>query len=261
MQAEVQKILKNNGISLFGACAFADVLPLLPCRAAARLPRDPKTVLVAVFPYKTAGEPQNLSRYATVPDYHTVCGGMLENAAGELQATFGGQFTAFVDNSPIREVKAAVLAGLGMQGKNGLLITQKYGSFVFIGEIVTDLALPTTAHSAFCADCGACTAACPAGCIGGDRSVCLSAVTQQKGELTEAQSQMMRDNGCIWGCDICQNVCPHNRQAQNTDIPAFLEGFRAGFAPGDPIDGRAFAWRGQQVICRNAGLIKNKPLA
>ncbi len=256
MKKQVQSILQQSGVPLYGICRFADVLPLLPCRAAARLPKDAKSVVMVAFPYKTEGQPQNISRYATVPDYHTVCGHILQGLAAQLQAALGGLWEPFVDNSPIPEVKAAVLAGLGVQGKNGLLITKNYGSFVFLGELVTDLVLPATAHSGQCANCGACAAVCPSDCIGKEKSTCLSAVTQKKGDLTLEETEKIRATGCIWGCDLCQNVCPHNQSAQNTPIAAFTKEFLPSWHPGDPIEGRAFAWRGEKVITRNANLLK-----
>ncbi len=255
MENTLQEILKQTGLP-FGFCAFGDLDPLLPCRAAARLPQNAQSVVMLAFPYKTAVEPQNISRYATVPDYHAVCGEILQTLADKLQAAVGGSWVPFTDNSPIPEVKAAVLAGLGVRGKNGLLITREYGSYVFLGELVTDVPLPTTAHKGACMLCGACVAACPSGCVGGDKSVCLSAVTQKKGELTPAEAEKIIATGCIWGCDICQKVCPHNIVAKNTPLEPFLQDIRPAWHPGDPIEGRAFAWRGEQVIARNANLFK-----
>ncbi len=257
MQERLQRIFNQKNLPLYGVCDFASLLPLLPCRAAARLPQNAKCVVMVAFPYKTPIEPQNISRYATVPDYHTVCGEILNALAAELQAEFGGNWAPFVDNSPIPEVKAAVLAGLGVRGKNGLLITREYGSYVFLGELVTDVALPTaTPRRGSCMLCGACTSACPSGCIGGDKSACLSAVTQKKGDLTPAEAEKIIAAGCIWGCDICQKICPHNLVAENTTLEPFLQDVRPAWHLGDPIEGRAFAWRGEKVIARNANLFK-----
>lgn len=257
MQERLQKILRKKGLPLYGVCDFASLLPLLPCRAAARLPQNAKSVVVVAFPYKTPTEPQNISRYATVPDYHAVCGEILAALATQLQAEFGGSWAPFVDNSPIPEVKAAVLAGLGVRGKNGLLITLDYGSYVFLGELVTDVDLPVaTPRRSSCMQCGACTTACPSGCIGGEKSACLSAVTQQKAPLTPKQETQIRQSGCIWGCDICQKVCPHNLVAENTFLEPFLQDVRPAWHLGDPIEGRAFAWRGEGVISRNAKLLE-----
>ena len=95
------------------------------------------------FPYAVKDLPKrNISRYAIVADYHIVAMEMLNSISEQLMLEFPGfQFEPFVDNSPIREVHAAVLAGIGVLGKNALLIHPQYGSYVFIGEIVTDLAL------------------------------------------------------------------------------------------------------------------------
>ena len=115
--------LKEAGITEAGAVSFASCLPLLPCRAAARLPENAAAVIVCGFPYYIKIEGQrNLSRYAAVPDYHRVVMAVLEPLCARLSAEFPGDFVPFVDNSPIREVDAAARAGLGVVGRNSLLL-------------------------------------------------------------------------------------------------------------------------------------------
>ena len=249
-----------EGIPQYGICPFEPLRERLrSCWAAARLPQSARSVIVCLFPYFTHGK-GNLSRYAAVPDYHQVAGGLLEQAAAELKQAFPGkQFVAFTDNSPIPEVYAACVAGLGVLGRHGLLITPVFGSYVFIGEIVTDQAFPAEAHPLReCPGCGACERACPTGAAGisGDKGACLSAVTQKKGDLSPAEAQMIRESGCIWGCDLCQEACPLNRDTPQTSLPGFLSDIRKSFNPGDPLEGRAFGWRGRAVIERNARLLK-----
>ena len=112
-------------------------------------------------------------------------------------------FSAFVDNSPIPEVKTAALAGLGVVGENGLLITEEFGSWVFIGEIVTDLFIECEEREIkSCIKCGKCKKVCPA------KNECLSAVSQKKGELSSEEERLLKENNIVWGCDICQEVCP-----------------------------------------------------
>lgn len=134
------------GLPLHGACAFAELSHnLLPCRAAARLPDKPGTVLTLLFPYRFPDRgPRNLSRYAAcLPDYHLAAGEVLSSAAAALRAAYPRyRFEPFVDNSPLPEVRAAALSGLGCIGDNGLLIHPVYGSWVFIAAIVTDMVLP-----------------------------------------------------------------------------------------------------------------------
>ena len=262
----VSTALKQCGISEYGAVCFADVLPLLECRAKARIPQQPESVIVCLFPYHVAEpERRNISRYAIVEDYHVVAGRMLETACEALCAAFPeNRFVFFTDNSPIREVSAAVRAGLGVRGRNGLLLHQKYGSFVFIGEIVTDLSLSGTAGSGICTGCGRCAAACPAGAIGADgveRERCLSHITQKKGALTPEEKLLIRRGNSLWGCDICQEVCPYNRGIPETDITAFRENVipYVGYAEIDElVKTRAFGFRGSGVLRRNYEILYGK---
>ena len=251
MNKTVERIFKENGIGEVGFCAFDTVKEhLLPCRAAARLPENAKSILICLFPYKVKEEPpENISRYAAVPDYHTVCGAKLEKAVKALDRRFPqNRFVWFADNSPIPEVYAAACAGLGVRGENGLLIHPRYGSWCFIGEVVTDLPLLCKNEPKACIRCGKCGKTCPKAKAGG----CLSAISQQKKPPDETGAALLKEYGLVWGCDLCAEVCPMNRNAQKTDIKEFLEGYRDRYDPGESIDGRAYAWRGEAVVLRNA---------
>ena len=137
------KILQGREAYPFGICRFADLPPLLECRAKQRLPENAQSVLVCLFPYYTGEHPErNISRYAMVTDYHLIAGEYLQRFCEALRQQFpNNRFEPFTDNSPVPEVRSALLAGLGRKGKNGLLLHPDYGSYVFIGEVVTDLAL------------------------------------------------------------------------------------------------------------------------
>jgi epoxyqueuosine reductase len=249
---DVNRLIRSCIGVPFGFCPFSAVSKhLLDCRAKQRLPEASKTVICFAFPYKVKDEaPKNISRYAAVPDYHGICIEKLEKVAAELKKAYPEhEFACFADNSPIPEVYASAAAGLGVRGKNGLLITEKYGSFVFLGEIVTDLPVSCGEKVSECEDCGLCLGACP---VGLDKERCLSAVTQKKATLTEQEQNLIKQNGTVWGCDACQNACPHNSAAKITDIPEFLEGYRDSYLPHEDITGRAYAWRGEKVILRNA---------
>lgn len=238
----------------FGFCPFSAIeTELLDCRAKLRLPQTPKTVIPFLFPYKVkSAPPTNISRYAAVPDYHEICEDRLMKIITALKSAYPeNEFVRFVDNSPIPEVKTAVLAGLGVRGENGLLINEKYGSFVFIGEIVTDLEIPCEPTSGKCENCGKCKAACP---VGLEKSRCLSALTQKKGALTEAEENVVKENGSLWGCDICQEVCPHNRVSPEP-LFEFSNGYRDGYILGENSDGRAYNWRAG-AIERNARIMQ-----
>lgn len=271
----VAAMMQAQHLPLHGICAYADVAEsLLPCRGRDAL-RDTfeqsplQSVIAALFPYRFAHEDEegNLARYARVPDYHMAAGEVLADAAAALRQVFPShRFLSFIDNSPLPEVKTAALAGLGCIGDNGLLIHPVVGSWVFIGTIVTDLPLPPDGRTiASCPHCGACTAACPGGCIDQShpvhRDTCLSRVSQKKGALTAEEAALIRQNGMVWGCDRCQEVCPLNREAQCLPHPCFgtqplpssltaalleQEGFLAG---------KAYAWRGAEVLRRNLSLI------
>lgn len=249
--------IKKAGISDVGFCAFEQVAPfLLDCRARRRLPERAKTVICCIFPYKVHQHPpRDISRYAAVPDYHGICLPMLQSAAAALAARFPqNRFEPFCDNSPVPEVYAAACAGLGVRGDNGLLITPRFGSFVFLGEIVTDLEIPCENRFARCPGCGKCAAACPRGGLD-----CLSAVTQKKGELSVSERAALRENRLLWGCDRCAEVCPLNRTAACTGLDVFRAGYRDTYTENEDITGRAYAWRGEACIRRNYANLHPKP--
>ena len=248
----MKQTIKNLTDLPFGFCKFAEFEDkLLPCRAAARLPEKAKTIIMFLFPYKVKDEaPQNISRYAAVPDYHEVVLSRLSSIAAALSERFpDNKFEPFCDNSPIPEVNAAVSAGLGVLGVNRLLINEHFGSFVFLGEIVTDLEIECERQSGECIGCLLCLNNCP---VGLDRERCLSALSQKKGDLTDEEKSALLENSIVWGCDICQNCCPMNRSREKTEIKEFIEGYRDCYTVGEDITGRAYAWRGEKVIKRNA---------
>lgn len=219
------------------------------------------SIIVCAFPYKVPTIEHNISRYAIVKDYHIVVKNLLTPVVDELQKVFpDNKFAYFSDNSPIPEVKAAALAGIGVVGANGLLITEEFGSWVFIGEIVTDLnILHVKNEIKTCPMCGRCKNLCPSGSIcdyGVKRESCLSNVSQKKGTLSEREKELIKDNKIIWGCDICQEVCPLNFDKPYTYIKQFLDDVVPEIKFGDyeVLTDRAFNWRPQEVIERNLKL-------
>ncbi len=228
--------------------------------------------ILFLIPYRSENTPVNLTVYASVLDYH----GYVEKLAGELENYVkikypNGKFKLFSDHSPIDEVHGACISGLGFIGDNGLLINEKYSSFVFLAECVTnltdkELGLEYAPYVSIkeCLHCGACHKACPANCIGENRkpkSECLSAITQKKCELSEAEIRMMLENGSIWGCDVCQNVCPYTKNASFTPIEYFrndvitlLDRATLDGLSDEEFKKRPFAWRGRSVIARNVDL-------
>lgn len=195
----------------------------------------PRCIIVCVVPYYAGSAPGNIALYARGADYHTVLGGRLRAACRELSAAFAhAAFRPFCDASPVREVVAAARAGLGRIGRHGLLITPEHGSYVFIGEIVTDLPLlcdapQSAAYGDGCGDCRECLRACPSGALGGDgllRERCVSWITRMRDPSPE-QLRLARGAGYVRGCDICQLACPQNRDAAHTSEPEFCEGLIA----------------------------------
>lgn len=260
MTDKIIEIFKKNNIELFGFCDFFLFKnSLFECRAKQRIPDETKTIITFAFPYKVMEEkPNNISRYSAVEDYHKICGEKLEKITNEMRKIFKeNKFEFFIDNSPIDEVKAAILSGIGIKGKNNLLITKKYGSYVFIGEILTDLKIQTVNKNITnCINCNKCIEACPTSFLKDKNNKCLSAITQQKSELTDQEKIMMKKNNMVWGCDICQEVCPLNKNAQNTNIKEFINSYKNEYILGENIKNRAFEWRGEKVIKRNYDIVK-----
>ncbi len=260
----IRRILRSRGISQSGFCPYEAVLPLLPVRSQNRLPSGAQTVIFALFPYYTGEYPhRNISRYAIPDDYHLLAGNLLGDCAKALAERFAGHsFVPFVDSSPIREVEGAYLAGLGYQGKNGMLIHPLFGSYVFIGELVTTLEIPTDGKPmGRCIGCGQCLQRCPGGALredGMDPARCRSAITQKKGELSDWEARQIAEGGLAWGCDCCNDVCPMNRKALPSDMAVFYQ-------QGTPVitkenlaavrKRKAFNYRSLAVMQRNLELI------
>lgn len=233
-------------------------------------------VIIFLIPYRSEKTPINLTVYASVLDYH----GYVDNLKIELENYVKekyplGKFCLFVDHSPIDEVHASCISGLGFIGDNGLLINEKYSSFVFLAECVTNLSgeelgitLAPDIEVKECLHCGKCTMACPSGCIGENgkpKSECLSAITQKKNELNDFEIKLMLENGSIWGCDVCQNVCPYTKNASYTSIEYFkndvitlLDKDTLNGLNDDDFKVRPFAWRGRNVISRNVDIYEKR---
>lgn len=263
------QILRGTEPFPFGICAFSDIQPCLDCRAARRLPEQAASVLCCLFPYYTGEWPQrNISRYAMVSDYHRIAGSYLERFCQALGEQFPDHaFVWFTDNSPVREVSAAFHAGLGRRGENGLLLHPVYGSYVFIGEVVTDLVLQPDRplDPPDCIGCGACRQICPQGALQPDGSICLercrSHITQKKGELSDGEIAQICAGGLIWGCDLCNDVCPMNKGARLTPVPEFLSSVQPVFdqqLAQELLDDRAFNYRGKKTILRNIALLNGE---
>ncbi len=159
-----------------------------------------------------------ISKYAYGADYHEIIKEILREMLAELQAEIGDfNFRIFTDSAPVLERSWARNSGIGWVGKNANLITKKSGSFFFLAEIICDLELETD-HSTtdHCGTCRKCIDACPTDAIVSEKiidgSKCISYATiELKNEIPESFTNKMED--WIFGCDICQDVCPWNRFA------------------------------------------------
>ena len=265
MESSIKKLFGRCSLCPFGVCALEDDLLIKNVRSYKKIPLNSKSVMLFLFPYYVGEFPKrNISKYAMLKDYHKVAGEMLEEAVVNLQKEFPlNSFHAFVDSSPIKEVKAAVRAGLGCLGKNSLLINETYGSYCFIGEIVTDLCLPASCFHKECLNCNLCVKSCPKNAIGDfriDEGRCLSALTQKKGELTDEERESIKNNGSVWGCDICQDVCPLCKNPAKTPFKEFME-MVVPFVDEENLDGffpvSSFAWRKKATILRNIRIVNS----
>lgn len=157
-----------------------------------------------------------ISKYAYGEDYHEVIKAILREMVQELQQEIGDfQFRIFTDSAPVLERSWARKSGIGWVGKNANLITKQKGSFFFLAEIICDLDLQAdSATTDHCGSCTKCIDACPTDAIVNDRvidgSKCISYATiELKNEIPDTFKNNMED--WMFGCDICQDVCPWNR--------------------------------------------------
>lgn len=191
---------------------------------------DAKSVISLLLNYYPS-EIQNensykISKYAYGQDYHHVIKEKLKELLHFIQTEIGEvSGRAFVDSAPVLDKAWAAKSGLGWVGKNSNLITQKVGSFYFIAELIIDLELeydsPTTDH---CGSCTACLDACPTEAIVApyvvDGSKCISYFTiELKDNLPQAMKGKFDD--WMFGCDVCQDVCPWNRFSKPHNEPLF----------------------------------------
>jgi len=190
-----------------------------------------KSVIVVLqnyFPAETQKdiEAPVLAKYAYGADYHDVVKTKLHLLHKFINTELApAQGRAFTDSAPVLERKWAQLAGLGWQGKNGNFLTLQ-GSFFFIGELILDLDLgyDTPFDKNYCGSCTRCIDACPTQAIVKnkviDSNLCISYQTiENKGFIDENLDGKFQNR--VFGCDICQDVCPHNRKANPHDEPQF----------------------------------------
>jgi len=167
-----------------------------------------------------------VSLYAHGRDYHKVMRTRLQKLAAAIESEVGAHgYRVFTDSAPVMEVALAERSGIGWRGKHTLLLSREAGSFFFLGEIYTSLALPPDAPvDAHCGTCFACSAACPTGAIIGpyklDARRCISYLTiELEGAIPNEYRRLIGNR--IYGCDDCQLACPWNKFAQRAAEPDF----------------------------------------
>ncbi|WP_027623728.1 tRNA epoxyqueuosine(34) reductase QueG [Clostridium lundense] len=226
-----------------------------------------KAIISIAFPYifnKNFNNKICFSKYTMGRDYHIVVAEYLKKLCAFIES-LGGKAKYLVDSNTLPERYIAKLCGIGFIGKNNMIITKKYGSYVFLGEIITDLELDEDEPlMCQCGECELCLKACPAGSIGEDinnPNVCLSYVTQKK-EIEDIWFDKLQ--GRIFGCDNCQKVCPYNKEIDFSGI----EEFKPFVFMENPnieeiinMNNRIFkdkyaltssGWRGKNILIRNA---------
>jgi epoxyqueuosine reductase len=195
-----------------------------------------------------------ISRYALGRDYHKVLRARLQRLADRI-AEAAGQFgyRVFTDSAPVLEKALARNAGLGWIGKHTNLLARDAGSWFFLGEIYTDLPLPSdAAPSEHCGSCTACIEACPTGAIVApyqlDARLCISYLTiEHPGAIPEALRPAMGNR--VYGCDDCQLVCPWNRYARLAATPDF----QARHGLDSAALGELFGWSEKDFLARTEG--------
>jgi len=185
---------------------------------------------------KETGSKENtgiISKFALGIDYHEILRDKLEILADFIKkiSLKNFKYKILVDTGPMVDRAVAERAGVGWYGKNCCIITKRFGSWVFLGEMITNLELePDESVFKDCTDCDLCLRACPTQAIISpyviDVRKCISNLTQKRGEISiDLLGKMGRR---IYGCDICQNVCPHNKEVEfietNDFLPILLNG-------------------------------------
>ena len=185
------------------------------------------SVLLNYYPAQeqNVGVPK-ISKYAYGRDYHKVIRGKLKRMLEGIRAEVGEvEGRGFVDSAPVMDRAWARRSGLGWIGKHSLLLSKKEGSFFFIGELILDLELTPDGQSTdHCGTCTACIDACPTQAIVAptvvDSNKCISYLTiEYKKALPTAYQDKMEE--WVYGCDVCQDVCPWNRFSKPTEEPDF----------------------------------------
>lgn len=221
-----------------------------------------------VKPPKTAYRRGKITPNSWGLDYHHVLQGKLKQLAEGIEKLcqdFPLEHKAMVDTGTLVDTAVARRAGIGFIGKNGLVISKEFGSYMYLGELITNLEIePDRPVDYDCGDCRRCLDACPTSCLIGDGSMnarrCLSFQTQDKGIMDLEFRKKIKT--VIYGCDICQICCPYNKGLNNPlasqidpelaepELLPFLDLSNRQFK--EKFGLIAASWRGKNILQRNA---------
>ena len=238
---------------------------------------DGKTIISIAFPYLHSYDYKDtgFSLYTRGEDYHNVVHKYLKEVIDIIEES-GGKAIGFTDSNTLPERYIAYLSGVGFIGKNNMIITKEYGSYVFLGEIITDIELYENDIRTFdeikdfkeCGECEICYKECPTKSINKVKkncNICMSYITQKK-EIDDKFIKLM--DGRIFGCDSCQFECPYNIDMKLSTIEEFKP---KDFMENPLVDsmitldnvtfkqsfkGTSCGWRGKNTIIRNAMIKK-----
>ena len=206
-------IRERSKRGLFADMRFTMAQPEVSCHPEKLLP-NARTVVSAALCYY-AEEPERAPGHGRLPRYTWYDAyAELRTKLDELGRRLGGAYRVLVDANQHVDREGAARAGVGFYGKNTMLITRRHGSWVVLGTLVTDVAVETTPRLELdCGDCTLCIEACPTGALDEpgtvDATKCLSYWTQSAEPIPDAYREHLGSQ--VYGCDICQDVCPWNR--------------------------------------------------
>jgi epoxyqueuosine reductase len=289
---EIKNFCSNIGLDTIGFCecmAFDELKEILTFRKENKLENEfenhnieervnsliymnsGKTIISIAFPYLYEFSKVNVrddlyfSKYALGKDYHYTVSSYLQKICDFIK-TLGGLAIHFVDSNALPERYIAKLSGVGFIGNNNMLITEKYGSYVFLGEIITDLKIEKDNEKLDrCGECSKCIDSCPTRSLNKDNNkndpnICMSYITQKK-DIEDRYFKLFK--GRIFGCDTCQDVCPLNEGIKTSYIDEFKPfGFMRNISVPEILNmdndifnhkykGTSCGWRGKNILKRN----------
>lgn len=236
-----------------------------------------KSIIVIGIPYRVDYKDDSrknirlrggLSKSSWGLDYHRVLRDKMEKLIKELKKDYKFDYKAFTDTGPLVDRELANKAGLGYYGKNCSIINKEYGSFIFLGYILTslDIKVENIYVEDSCGDCDLCLRACPTGALESKYHInpnkCISYLTQTKDIIDEELRHKMGIS--VYGCDVCQNVCPKNKGVKYSNHEEFIPVKTKGLIDIEELlsmSNREFrekygqmagAWRGKNTLKRNA---------